>query len=80
MSVIASIGVGGFGSQATREEEKHMAEMVQTVEALNAAAIALAEKAKDASVGANALQYAYAAAALANAARGVGAGSSYSSG
>jgi hypothetical protein len=57
-----------------------MAEMVQTVEALNDAAIALAEKAKDAGVGPTALQYAYAAAALANAARGVSAGSSYSSG
>jgi hypothetical protein len=57
-----------------------MAEMVQTAEALNDAAIALAEKAKDAGVGANALQYAYAAAALANAARGVSAGSSYASG
>jgi hypothetical protein len=57
-----------------------MAEMVKTVEALNDAAIALAEKAKEAGVGPTALQYAYAAAALANAARGVSAGSSYSSG
>ena len=39
-----------------------MAEMVQTVEALNDAANALAEKAKDAAAGPTALQYAYAAA------------------
>ena len=70
----------GSWSPSIRVEENDMAEMDQTVEALNDAAIALAEKAKDAGVGPTALQYAYAAAALANAARGVSAGSSYATG
>lgn len=57
-----------------------MADTVPTGEALNDAAIALAEKATTANSSLGALQYAYAAAALANAARGVSAGSSYASG
>jgi hypothetical protein len=57
-----------------------MADTVPTGEALNDAAIALAEKATTASSSLGALQFAYAAAALANAARGVSAGSSYASG
>lgn len=57
-----------------------MADLDTTAAKLQDAAIELAQKATEAKSSPQALQYAYAAAALANGARGVAAGSGYSTG